>query len=118
MIISFITIKNFRKLKNVKIEFNDDTILFVGANNSRKTSAMDALRKFLIKGDGNKFIYNDFTVTNRNPIDKIGTKWVKQNSKKPSDLSDWIDIVPMMDVWFEVENNEFHYVANIIPTLD
>ena len=101
MVISFIGIRNFRKLRDVKIDFSNDTTLFVGANNSGKTSAMDALRKFLIKGDGNKFIYNDLTVTNRKPINEIGSKWVVKDSKKPVDLSDWIDIVPTMDIWIQ-----------------
>ena len=43
MNISFINIKNFRKLTDVKIDFSDDTTLLVGANNSSKTSAMDSL---------------------------------------------------------------------------
>lgn len=76
MEISFISIRNFRKLRDVKIDFSNDTTLFVGANNSGKTSAMDALRKFFLKGDGNNFIYNDFTVTNRNPINSIGHEWI------------------------------------------
>jgi predicted ATP-dependent endonuclease of OLD family len=118
MNISFIGIKNFRKLRDVKIDFSDDTTLFVGANNSGKTSAMDALRKFLLKGDGNNFIYNDFTVTVRKLINNIGNNWVMQEAEKPSGLSDWIDIVPTMDIWLEAENDEFHYVSNIIPTLD
>ncbi|MEG0528292.1 MAG: AAA family ATPase, partial [Longicatena sp.] len=117
MVISFIGIRNFRKLRDVKIDFSNNTTLFVGANNSGKTSAMDALRKFLIKGDGNNFIYNDLTVTNRKAINEIGSRWVVKDSEKPVDLSDWIDIVPTMDIWLEVQNNEFHYVANIIPTL-
>lgn len=42
-----ITIQNFRKLLQCHIEFSEKTTLFVGANNSGKTSAMDALGKFL-----------------------------------------------------------------------
>ncbi len=118
MLISFIGIRNFRKLNDVKIDFSNDTTLFVGANNSGKTSAMDALRKFLIKGDCNNFVYNDLTVTKRKPINEIGTMWVAKDAKKPIDLSAWINIVPTMDIWLEVENNEFHYVSNIIPTLE
>jgi len=114
MKISFIRIQNFRKLKNVQIDF-DGTTLFVGANNSGKTSAMDALRKFLIKSE---FIINDFTITTRDPINKIGEAWTISDAVKPTDFSDFIDIVPSMDVWLDVNNNEFHYVAHIIPTLD
>lgn len=118
MLISFINIKNFRKLRSVKIDFSSDKTLFVGANNSGKTSAMDALRKFLVKGDSNNFVYNDMTVTNRRYINAIGEKWIINGAEKPTDLSDWINIVPIMDVWLDVKCDEFHYVASIIPTLD
>jgi predicted ATP-dependent endonuclease of OLD family len=86
MNISFITIKNFRKLKDVRINFSNETTLFVGANNSGKTSAMDVLRKFLVKGDGNGFIFNDFTVSNRSTINRIGEAWVISDAQKPGFL--------------------------------
>ena len=47
MKISSVYIQNFKKLYRCKIDFSMDTTLFVGANNSGKTSAMDALGKFL-----------------------------------------------------------------------
>ena len=46
MKISSIFIQNFKELYQCKIGFSKDTALFVGANNSGKTSAMDALCKF------------------------------------------------------------------------
>jgi predicted ATP-dependent endonuclease of OLD family len=113
-----IRIVNFRKLKDVQIELSKEKTLFVGANNSGKTSAMDALRKFLIKGDGNNFIYNDLIVSNRRKIIEIGSSWTGTEAQKPIDLSDWVDIVPTMDVWLNVNDDEFHYVAHVIPTLD
>jgi predicted ATP-dependent endonuclease of OLD family len=118
MNISFINIRNFRKLKDVRVDLSNETTLFVGANNSGKTSAMDALRKFLVKGDGNSFIFYDFTVSNREAINRIGKDWIIPNTQKPNDLCAWVDIVPIMDVWLEVHSDEFHYVAHIIPTLE
>ena len=116
MKIAFINIRNFRKLRDVIIDFSDETTLFVGANNSGKTSAMDALYKFLIKNDD--FVYNDITVTNRSLINEIGDKWIPSEAEKPNNSDDWADISPIMDVWLEVRNDELHYVANIIPTLE
>ena len=47
MKISFFEIQNFRKLKSCRIDVLDKQIILVGANNSGKTSAMDALIFFL-----------------------------------------------------------------------
>jgi predicted ATP-dependent endonuclease of OLD family len=102
----------------VKIDFSSDKTLLVGANNSGKTSAMDALRKFLIQGEGNRFILNDFTVTLRPTINQLGKEWIESGVQKPTNVEGWLDIVPFMDVWLAVNSDEFHYVAYIIPTLD
>jgi len=118
MLISSIYIQNFRKLCQCKIDFSEKTTLFVGANNSGKTSAMDALRKFLIKGESGSFVFNDLTITNRRAINEIGAAWIIDKAEKPQDLSTWENILPSMDIWFDVANTEFHYVAAIIPTLD
>ena len=53
MKIEFIDIQNYRKLKATRIYLGENETLFVGANNSGKTSAIDALITFLdqrIKG--------------------------------------------------------------------
>lgn len=114
MRISSIYVQNFRKLQQSHIDFSRNTTLFVGANNSGKTSAMDALGKFLA---GRGFVFNDFTISNRTTINAIGEEWADKECKMPEDLVKWGGLVPMMDVWLEVEHNEIHYVASIIPTL-
>ncbi|MCF4115219.1 MULTISPECIES: ATP-dependent endonuclease [Dethiosulfovibrio] len=114
MKISSVRVNNFRKLQCCHIEFSENTTLFVGANNSGKTSAMDALGKFLA---GRGFDFNDFTISNRPAINMIGDEWIAQDCKIPEDLTRWDNLVPIMDVWLEVERNEIHYVASIIPTL-
>ncbi len=62
MKIKFIEIYNFRKLKNCKVEFSDSQTLLVGANNSGKTSAIDALICFLDKQK--KISSTDITLSN------------------------------------------------------
>lgn len=114
MLISAIVIQNFRKLYRCHIDISKQTTLFVGANNSGKTSAMDALNKFLASRN---FVYNDITISNRRIINSIGDKWVDPNCEQPSDLAEWDSIVPKMDIWLEVADNEFHYVSALIPTL-
>ena len=49
MIVSFIEIQNFRKLKACRVEIAPNETILVGANNSGKTSAMDAMILFLKK---------------------------------------------------------------------
>lgn len=114
MKIESIHIQNFRKLLQCRIDFSKETTLFVGANNSGKTSAMDALGKFLA---GRGFVFNDITVSNRTAVNAIGTEWVKPECEMPEDLVRWEPILPQMDIWIEVSSNEIHYVADIIPTL-
>jgi len=88
--------------------------LFVGANNSGKTSAMDALGRFL---DKRSFSFNDFTISNRTEINRIGSEWVADDCEIPEDVVRWDFVLPKMDIWLDVKNNEIHYVASIIPTL-
>ena len=114
MRITSITVQNFRRLLLCRIDVSKQTTLFVGANNSGKTSAMDALGKFLA---GRSFDFNDITISNRTAINKIGLEWANQECEQPADLKRWDSIVPKMDVWLEVARNEMHYVADIIPTL-
>lgn len=109
-------IQNFRKLKHSKIELSDNTTLFVGANNSGKTSAMDALTKFL---STRKFVFNDITLSNRKAINEIGTAWIEDEViNNDMHLKKLEKIMPALDVWLNVADNELHYVSNIIPTLD
>ncbi|MBW2646931.1 MAG: AAA family ATPase, partial [Deltaproteobacteria bacterium] len=71
MRMSFVEIRNFRKLKSCRVEFSDRETLFVGANNSGKTSAMDALILFL-KNSSHKIVTTDFTLSNWIDINRIG----------------------------------------------
>ena len=115
MNIAFIDICNFRKLEDCRIELSQDRTIFVGANNSGKTSAMDAFGKFLI--GKNKFIFNDIFIARRKLINVIGNKWSKAEAEKPEDINDWCAISPTLDMWLKVDDNEIQYVAHIIPTL-
>lgn len=109
-----INIQNFRKLLQCRIDVSENTTIFVGANNSGKTSAMDALGKFL---SDRRFTFNDITISKRTAINKIGYEWIQEKCEKPVDLTKWDSIIPKMDIWLDVPRNEIHYVADIIPTL-
>ena len=118
MKLEFVEIKNFRKLKSCRIDFSDKETLFVGANNSGKTSAMDALILFL--KDKLRFTCRDFTLSNWAKINKIGETWTSSNEEEIPNISirDWEEYLPSLDVWIKVETNEIHHVSHIIPTLN
>lgn len=118
MQIKFVEIQNFRKLKSVRIELAEETTLLVGANNSGKTSAMEALVLFLV--DQSSFTTNDFTVSNWTKIDGIGNEWEKAEAKPGSQsliMIEWEDVLPSLDVWLKVEKNEVHHIIRLLPTL-
>lgn len=115
MRIKFVEIQNFRKLKSIRIDFAEETTLLVGANNSGKTSAMVALGHFL--SDQKRFTTNDFTLSNWTEINQIGESWVADPSKPPI-LTEWEHLLPSIDVWLHVEDNEIHRVSHLLPTLD
>lgn len=116
MKIKFVEIQNFRKLKSCRIDFADKETVFVGANNSGKTSAMDALILFL--KEKQKFSTRDFTLSNWKEINEIGKSWIKETGIKDLTLEKWQEYLPQLDVWLNVDNTEIHYVSNLIPTLD
>ena len=80
MKISYIDIKNFRKLKSCRVELAGESTIFVGANNSGKTSAMDALIMFLNKSKRKDISTTDITLDNWNAINKIADGPRCQNS--------------------------------------
>lgn len=112
MRIKFIELINFRKLKSTHIDFNKKTTIFVGANNSGKTSAMLALRIFLLSP--NRLALRDVTIANWTKIDLLGDEWEKD---KDSNI-DLNALLPSLDVWLDVPLTEIQHVVHILPTLD
>lgn len=119
MHIEFVEIANFRKLRAAHVGFAKDKTVFVGANNSGKTSAMVALRYFLLTREQTNFTLNDFTLSGWPKLDAAGAAWEKaQAEEKPLPPPAFDDVLPFLDVWMHVEDNEVHYVRKILPTLD
>jgi len=115
--IDILEIANFRKLKSVRIDVSDKTTVFVGANNSGKTSAMIALRYFLVERDRERFSLNDFTLSHWPTIDAIGKKLERvEDVDRPQ--PEWRAILPSLDVWLRIEKIEAYFVQKLIPTLD
>lgn len=118
MKIEFVDIQNFRKLKNCRIDFSEKETVFVGANNSGKTTAMDALILFFKAR--NKFTTRDFTLSNWTQINSIGEVWINEEDITKIDLTidKWENNLPTIDVWLNVNPKELHYINDLIPTLD
>src|SRR3989338_6394202 len=119
MKIAYVEIQNFRKLKSCRIELSSKETVFVGANNSGKTSAIDALALFLEKRRRKDISTTDFTLSNWCTIDVIGKEWLECKDHKSLDLTlkIWEEFLPSVDVWLDVKENEIHYISLLIPTL-
>jgi predicted ATP-dependent endonuclease of OLD family len=119
MWIEFVEIANFRKLISTRIGLAPETTVFVGANNSGKTSAITALRHFLVDRERSKFCLNDFTLSHWPTINKMGLAWeTARAAQEELPAPDWSEVLPFLDVWLHVAENELHYVQKILPTLD
>lgn len=117
MHIKHIEISNFRKLRAVRIDLADDKTVFVGANNSGKTSAMVALRKFLV--DAGDFSLNDFTLPHWRQLDAHALAWEKAYvDDQPLPDIGWDNLLPSLDVWLHVEAKELRYVRSFLPSIE
>lgn len=119
MHIAYVEIANFRKLLSVRIDLSKETTLFVGANNSGKTSAILALRRFLVDR-GKRFRTQDFTLSHWSAINAIGKAWedAADDGLPALSATDWEPLLPTLDLWLKVENGELHHVSGLFPTLD
>ncbi len=119
MRIDFVEIANFRKLRSTRVAFSKDNTVFVGANNSGKTSAMVALRYFLVERERSSFSLNDITLSHWPIINLMGETWEQAKAADQSlPAPDCDEGLPVPHVWLHVEDNEVHYVQKILPTLD
>lgn len=120
MQIEFVEIANFRKLLSTRVDLSATTTLFVGANNSGKTSAMLAMRRFLSPRRC-PFEIHDFTLCHWPAIIALGKNWIA--ARDAGDVVDlvvapWVSVLPTLDLWLYVETGEMHHVRDLIPTLD
>ena len=111
MHIAFVEIQNFRKLKACRVEIADQETVFVGANNSGKTSAMDALILFLRKDRRKDIATTDITLSNWSSLNKLG-------SHTDIDIDAWLPLLPSIDVWLRAEKEDLHRIVHLLPTLD
>lgn len=120
MHIEFVEIANFRKLLSARVDLAPKTTLFVGANNSGKTSAMLALRRFLTPRRC-PFEIHDFTLCHLRTLVDIGEAWVRAH--QAGDVVDlsldlWVPALPTLDLWLQVNEDEVHRVRDLVPLME
>lgn len=107
MHLSHCHLRNFRRLKNVHIDLEKDISIFVGANNSGKTSAANAVQLFV---SGSKFGLHDFSTDCWRKFDELGAATTTVDDGN----------VPRLrcDLWFSVGAVDLHRVIELLPSLD
>lgn len=105
MRVSSVAIQNFRRLENVQIDIEDRESIFVGPNNSGKTSATAIFRCFL---GGRDFKIHDFSVARMADFDAFAA------TGNPA-------LLPKinLDLWFTIdpESIAFGRVFTLLPKL-
>jgi len=99
---------NFRRLNDVHIELAPDVSIFVGANNSGKTSATQALNAFA-SGSKDRFSLFDFSSACWKRFDAIGNL--------PNGSADQEELPSIsLDLWFEVAASDLYLVIPLLPS--
>lgn len=89
MYLKKVAVRNFRRLKDVEIDFEDRETIFVGPNNSGKTSATAAMRSFL---SNREFKVHDFSLCSLTKINLFDNAAVTSLPHIALDL--WFHINP------------------------
>ncbi|PIV89073.1 MAG: ATP-dependent endonuclease [Hydrogenophilales bacterium CG17_big_fil_post_rev_8_21_14_2_50_63_12] len=101
-------IKNYRRLQDVHIELASDISIFVGSNNSGKTSATQALYAFAA-GSKDKFSLYDFSSACWKDFDVIGN--LHEGGEAQPELPSI-----SLDLWFEVAVSDLYLVIPLLPS--
>ena len=104
-------LQNYRRLRDVVIELDDQISIFVGANNSGKTSAVQGLYSML-RGEAKKFELFDFSAALWAEIDAIGRSAPGDEAaakKLPSIL---------LDLWFRVGEDDLATAMSLLPSTE
>lgn len=105
MYLSQVNIKNFRRLHDVKISLDREISIFVGANNSGKTSVAEAIN-FFLSGSRDSASLHDISAC----------KWCDIEACAIGDTALLPEMV--LDLWFSVEEPDLYKVIDLLPNLD
>jgi predicted ATP-dependent endonuclease of OLD family len=107
MKVSHVSLRNFRRLEEIEFSLEPDSTLFVGPNNSGKTSAAAAFRLFFKRDE---FSISDFNVACIAKLDAFGTDAALTDPDIPA-----IE----MDIWLSIDADkiEFGRAFALIPNV-
>ncbi|WP_322104025.1 ATP-dependent nuclease [Paraburkholderia sp. J41] len=100
-----LVVRNFRRLRNVVIDLASDISIFVGANNSGKTSVGHALQLFTGVG---RFNIHDFSAELWAEIVAFGEGGDEGDASLPK---------MEIDIWLEIGPDDVHRVIDLLPSL-
>lgn len=106
MHLSKIRLRNYRRLADVKIDLDREISIFVGANNSGKTSVAHAMH-FFTGGARDRVSFHDISACRWSDIDAFEAGHA--DAALPA-LS--------LDLWFGVEQADLHRVIDLLPNLE
>lgn len=109
MHISSIRVRNYRRLKDVRVDLDSLISIFVGANNSGKTSATQAIQMF-VAGTKERFSIHDFSADCWQTLDRAGDQF-----PLPVPVPELPCI--SLDIWFTVTDIDLHRVIDLLPSL-
>lgn len=98
-----LAVRNFRRLRDVEIDLASDISIFVGANNSGKTSVGHALQLFTGRG---RFDIHDFSAELWSDIIAFGD--AVEGAALP---------IMEVDLWFEIAATDVYRVIDLLPSL-
>jgi predicted ATP-dependent endonuclease of OLD family len=104
-------LQNYRRLRDVVIELDDEISIFVGANNSGKTSAVQGLYSML-RGEAKKFELFDFSAALWAEIDAIGRS-APGDEEAPKRLPSIL-----LDLWFRVGEDDLATAMSLLPSTE
>lgn len=117
---------NFRRLACTRLDFDEETTVLVGANNSGKTSLLTVLRNFL--GDAPGFRPYDLSLSQWAKLRELSKAWEDLAEDPTTDTKEAADqwekqlqtllaSMPFADLWFDAKEGAYSYVAPFITSL-
>lgn len=106
------SLRNFRRLEDVEIKLEETDTIFVGANNSGKTSATAAFKLFVSQTQRGDFKIHDFSSPLIAELDRFGNSDILPTVDYKKELP-----AIELDLWFTVSSSAYGRVADLLPSM-